>query len=113
MTRRLTAILACLLLVVVSTIQLYGGVAHKKIVFPLDIETSYFSLDLLDDFADASHPTPLFKWSAREKVVGKLIFGEKVRRIRFIAPPSILYEQPAQTRPMMQDIFRFQEVFRI
>lgn len=113
MGRRLIGVSACLLLIVVSTIQLYGQVAHKKIVFPLEIETSYFSLDLLDDFNDASRPGPTVKWSPREKVGGKLIVGEKVRRVRFMPPPIVLYEQPAQTRPVAQDIFRFQEVFRI
>lgn len=113
MSRRLIGVLACLLLVVVSTIQLYGRVADRKIFFPLEIETSYFSLELLDDFADAARRGPGVKWSAREKLAGKLIIGEKVRRVRLLYPSALLYEPPGQARPVAQDVFRFQEVFRI
>jgi hypothetical protein len=113
MSRRLVGVFVCLLLVVLSTVDTYGRVAHKKISFPLEIETSYFSLDLLDDFGDATQPGLTINWSAREKVTGKLILGMKVRRVILAPPPLVLYELPAQSRLLIHDIFRFQEVFRI
>jgi hypothetical protein len=113
MSRRVIAVFMGLLLVAVSTIDTYGRAAQKKIVFPLEIETSYFSLDLLDDFNDALPPARSINWSAREKAAGKLILGAKVRRVRFTPPPMVLFERPCQARLISQDIFRFQEVFRI
>jgi hypothetical protein len=79
----------------------------------LDLETSYFSLDLLDDFSDAGMPVPTTKWSAREKFSGKMLLLAKVRRIRFSPPPLLTLELIAYSQPPIRDVFRFQEVFRI
>jgi hypothetical protein len=113
MSRRLVGVFVCLLLIAAASLDTYAGVAHKKIIIPLEIETSYFSLDTLDDFGDAAQPARSINWSAREKVSGKLILGAKVRRVRFTPPPVLLYERPSQARSLTQDIFRLMEVFRI
>jgi hypothetical protein len=112
MSRRLIGVLVSLLLVALSTLDAYGSVAHKRITFPLDIATSYFSLDPLDDFGGANQPNPNINWSAREKVTGKLILGVKVRRVAF-TPPAVLYEAAIIGRLTGLDILRFQEVLRI
>jgi hypothetical protein len=41
------------------------------------------------------------------------MLGAKVRRIRFVPPPLISFEPATQPRLASQDIFRFQEVYRI
>ena len=113
MSRRLIGVLACLLLIAVSTIDAYGRTAQKKVTFPLDLETSYFAVDLLDDFNEGTRPSRTINWSPREKVTAKLIMGAKVRRIIFTPPSAVLYERPSLSRLVSQDIFRLQEVFRI
>ena len=113
MSRRLIGVGLCVLLFAVSTLDTYVRAAQKNITFKLDLETSYFSLDSLDDFSDSTRPTRTINWSAREKATTKLILGAKVRRISFTPPAFVLYERPGQFRPISQDIFRFQEVFRI
>lgn len=113
MSRRLIGVGLCVLLIAVSTIDTYGRAAQKNITFKLELETSYFSLDSLDDFSDSTRPSRTINWSPREKVTTKLILGAKVRRISFTPPAFVLYEGAGQSRPITQDIFRFQEVFRI
>ena len=113
MTRRWLGALLCVLLIGVSTSDAYSEAAQKNFSFTLDIETSYFSLDVLDDSNDAVPPGRAVSWSPREKVTGKLILGAKVRRVRFTAPPPVFFEKAAHPRPISQDVFRFQEVFRI
>jgi hypothetical protein len=113
MTRRWLGALLCALLIGVSTFDAYAEATKKHFSFTLDIETSFFSLDLLDDFNDGAQPTRTINWSARDKVNGNFILGAKVRRIRFAPPPLISFEQATQPRPPSQDIFRFQEVYRI
>ncbi|MGH7793474.1 MAG: hypothetical protein ACREQ2_01010 [Candidatus Binatia bacterium] len=113
MGRRFIGVLLSMLLIAVSTIDTYGRAAQKNITFTLEIETSYFSLDLLDDFNDGTRPTRTINWSPREKITAKLILGAKVRWVSFTPPAFILYGRPGQSRLISQDIFRFQEVFRI
>jgi hypothetical protein len=97
----------------VSTLDAYAEATQKNFSFQLDIETSYFSLDLLDDFGDTTLPMRTISWSSREKVTGNFMLGAKVRRIRFVPPPLISFEPATQPRLASQDIFRFQEVYRI
>ena len=113
MTRRWIGALLCALLVGVSTLDAYAEATQKNFSFQLDIETSYFSLDLLDDFGDTTLPMRTISWSSREKVTGNFMLGAKVRRIRFVPPPLISFEPATQPRLASQDIFRFQEVYRI
>src|SRR6185503_266720 len=111
MARRWLGILLCALLIGVSTFDAYAGATQKNFSFILNIETSYFSLDALDDSNDMAPASHAVSWSPREKVSGKLIFGAKVRRVRFTPPPRLFYEKAAHPQPISQDVFRFQEVF--
>jgi hypothetical protein len=113
MSRRLLGVLLCAVLVGVSAFGAYADATKKNFTFTLNIETSYFSLDSLDDFSDTSHPARAINWSSRDKVTGKFMLGAKVRRIKFTPPALILCAHAPQARPASQDIFRFQEVFRI
>jgi hypothetical protein len=98
---------------VVSTFDAYTEATQKNSSYTLKLETSFFSLDLLDDFNDGVPPGRTINWSAREKVTGNFVLGAKVRRVRFTPPPMLTFEQAAHPRPTSQDIFRFQEVYRI
>jgi hypothetical protein len=113
MAMRWIGALLCALLIGVSTFDAYAGATQKNFSYTLELETSYFSLDLLDDFNDGIPPARTINWSSREKVTGSFLLGMKVRRIRFAPPPLISFEQATQPRLTSQDIFRFQEVYRI
>ena len=102
----------CALLIGVSTSDAYAEASQKNFHFTLNIETSYFSLDALDDSNDSVPVGRTMSWSPREKVTGKLILGAKVRRIRF-TPSPMCFENAVHPVPISQDVFRFQEVFRI
>lgn len=112
MARRWIGALLCALLMGVSTFDAYTETTHN-FSYTLEFETSYFSLDLLDDFNDGVPPTRTINWSSREKVTGNFVLGAKVRRVRFVPPPLISFEQATQPRLTSQDIFLFQEVYRI
>jgi hypothetical protein len=113
MARRWLGVLLCALLVGVATLDAYAGAIQKNFSFILNIETSYFSLDALDDSNDTVPAGRALSWSPREKVTGKLVLGAKVRRVRFAPPPPLIFEKAAHPGPIIQDVFRFQEVFRI
>jgi len=113
MVRRWIGALLCALLIAVSTFDAYAEATHKNFSYTLKFETSYFSLDLLDDFNDGIPPTHTIDWSSREKVTGNFVLGAKVRRVRLVPPPLLSFEQATQPRQTSQDIFRFQEVYRI
>jgi hypothetical protein len=113
MKRRWLGVLLCALLIGVSTSDAYVEASQKNFPLTLNFETSYFSLDTLDDSNDTVPTGRAVSWSPREKVTGKLILGAKVRRVRFTPPPSVCFEKAAHPGPISQDVFRFQEVFRI
>ena len=113
MARRWIGAFLCALLMAVSTFDAYTEATKKQVSFKLEVETSFFSLDLLDDFNDGAQPPRPISWSARDKVTANFILGAKVRRVRFSPPPLLAFEQATQPRPTSQDIFRFQEVYRI
>jgi hypothetical protein len=113
MARRWIGAVLCALLIGVSTFDAYAEATQKNFSSALKFETSYFSLDLLDDFNDGVPPARTINWSSREKISGNFLLGMKVRRIRFTPPPLISFEHVTQPRLTSQDIFRFQEVYRI
>lgn len=113
MIRRLLGALLCLVLIGVSSSAAYADATKKNYTFTLEIETSYFSLDSMDDVSDAAPPSQQINWSLREKSASNFLLGPKVRKIKFTPPSMMLFEQTAQPRPASQDIFRFQEVYRI
>ena len=113
MKRRWLGALLCALLIGVSTSDAYAEASQKNFHFTLNIETSYFSLDALDDSNDTVPAGRAVSWSSREKITAKLILGAKVRRVRFTPPPPTFFESAAHPRTISQDVFRFQEVFRI
>ena len=85
MARRWIGALLCALLIGVSTFDAYTE-ATQNFSYTLEFETSYFSLDLLDDFNDGVPFTRTINWSSREKVTGNFVLGAKVRRVRFVPP---------------------------
>lgn len=113
MAYRVLGAVLCALLISVSTFDAYADVSQKKFSVTLKLETSYFSLDSLDDFNDGGLPGRTINWSSRDKVTGNFMLGAKVRRVKFAPPPLVSFEQAAHPRITSQDIFRFQEVYRI
>ena len=113
MGKRVLGVLLCALLIGASTFDAFAEVTQKNFSLTLKLETSYFSVDSLDDSSDASHPGRTINWSSREKIAGNFILGAKVRRVNFAPPPLVFFEQAAHPRLTSQDIFRFQEVYRI
>lgn len=113
MVRRWIGTLLCALLIAVSTFDAYTEATQKTFSYTLKFETSYFSIDLLDDFNDGIPPARTINWSSRERVTSNFVLGAKVRRVRFVPPPLISFEQVTQPQLTSQDIFRFQEVYRI
>ena len=113
MAKRVLGALLCALLIGASTFDAFAEVTQKNFSFTLKIETSYFSIDSLDDFSDGGHPGRTIDWSSREKVTSNFTLGAKVRRVKFAPPPLVFFEQAANPRLTSQDIFRFQEVYRI
>jgi hypothetical protein len=113
MARRWLGVLLCAVLIGVSTFDAYAEATQKNYSVTLQLETSYVSIDLLDDFGDQGYPGRTISWSSREKVTGNFMLGAKVRRVKFVPPPLILFEQASHPRLTSQDIFRFQEVYRI
>ena len=113
MVKRVLGALLCALLIGASTFDAFAEVMQRNFPFTLKIETSYFSIDALDDFSDGSHPARSIDWSSREKITGNFTLGAKVRRVKFTPPPLAFFEQAAHPRIASQDIFRFQEVYRI
>lgn len=113
MAKRFLGALLCVLLIGASTFDAFADATQKKFSFTLEIETSYFSVDSLDDFSDTSPPSRTINWSARERVTGNFVLGAKVRRVKFTPPPLFFFELAAHSRLTSQDFFRFQEVCRI
>jgi len=113
MAKRVLGALLCALLIGASTFDAFAEVTQKNFSFTLKIETSYFSIDSLDDYSDGSHPGRTINWSSREKITGNFTLGTKVRRVKFAPPPLVFFEQAAQPRITSQGIFRFHEVYRI
>ncbi|MGE5218182.1 MAG: hypothetical protein ACM3SP_14365, partial [Chloroflexota bacterium] len=76
-------------------------------------ETSFLSLDSLDDFGDNSFPSRSLDWSPREKVGAKLMPGAIPRKIKFAPTAVINGDGLVYDREAFRDLFRFQEVYRI
>ena len=113
MARRWIGALLCALLIAVSTFDAYAESTQKNFSYTLKFETSYFAMDLLDDFNEGIPPARTINWSAREKVTGNFLLSIKVRRITFAPPALMSFEQAEQPRLTSRGIFRFQEVYRI
>ena len=109
MSRRLLGVLLCAVLVGVSAFSAYADATKKNFTFTLNIETSYFSLDSLDDFSDTSHPARAINWSSRDKVTGKFMLGAKVRRIKFTPPALILCAQRPKLDRRARTFFAFRK----
>ena len=113
MTRRLLGALICALLLSAATFDAYSEAAQTTFSTIFEFETSFISLDSLDDFGDSSFPGRSLDWSPREKVVAKLMLGTALRRIK-LAPAAVPDgENVVHSRETFRDLFRFQEVYRI
>lgn len=113
MTKRaLGAVLCCFLLTATATAT-YAGFTVLGGGKTLELEPSLFPVGTFDDSADAGYTGGVFNGAVRDKTPFKLHPVFKVKSIRYPAPPAQL--APNLTHPFtsQQELYRYQEVFRI
>jgi len=113
MVRPVLGILLCLLMISAATAEIYGVAVKRVYPIELRLETSYFSLDLLDDLNDTPYPDGIASRSPRGNTIIKLMLSASVRKFRFLPPTMVLVERPARSRLTSQDLFRLEKVYRI
>src|SRR5512135_2313603 len=113
MTRRLLGVILCVLLLSAATFDTYAETVQSSFSAIFEFETSFISLDSLDDFSDSTFPGRTMEWSPREKVNAKLMLATTPRKIRFSPARAESCEVGANSRQAFLDLFRFQEVYRI
>ncbi len=113
MARRVLAALLCALLLSAASFDFFAEASQKSFSAILEFETSFISLDSLDDATDGGFPTRTVAWSPREKIIAKLMLDTTARRIKFAPAAMADCVGTANSRQTFQDLFRFQEVYRI
>jgi hypothetical protein len=103
----------CFAMMSLAVCSAYAEVAKKDGSLQLRFETSYVSLDLLDDFGDAPYPDGIVSWSPRGNAITKLMLGTSVRKVRLVPPAVVFFERPAHSGLTSQDLFRYEKVYRI
>ena len=112
MIRRLAGALLCLFVMSAAVSSAYAEAVKKDGSSELRFETSFVSLDPLDDFGDAPYPDGIISWSPRGKAIIKM-FGWSLRKIRFVPPAMVFFERPPHSWLISQDLFRYEKVYRI
>ncbi|HEX7233124.1 MAG TPA: hypothetical protein VF452_22260 [Candidatus Binatia bacterium] len=79
----------------------------------LHLESSYVSLDPVEDTGDTSQPYVNSNWSSHEKIAPKLILGPLARIVRSIQAPVLCREPSVISRVTHQNKFQYHEVWRI
>jgi hypothetical protein len=113
MIRRLTGALLCFVMISAAVSSAYAEAVKKDGSFQLRFETSYVSLDPLDDFSDAPYPDGIISSSPRGNSIIKIPLGSVIRKVRFTPPAIVFFERPSHSALTSQDLFRFEKVYRI
>ena len=113
MPRRVFGALLCALLLSAASFDFFAEASQKSFSSIFEFETSYISLDSLDDAAEGGLPGRTVAWSPRERIIAKLMLGTAPRRIKFVPGAMTDCVAPASSRQAFQDLSRFQEVCRI
>jgi hypothetical protein len=113
MKRRVFGAMLCLFLISAGATATYAAVAQADCGIIIYLEPSFFSLDLLDDFADTGYPDGVVNRSARDKVSLKSSLGFKVKLDKFTAQSFRTAHSFANPFYSQQELYRYQEVFRI
>jgi hypothetical protein len=114
MRRRLFGAILCLFVISAGATATYAGFAQLYCGIAIYLEPSFFSLDLLDDdFADTGYPDGLVNRSGRDKVPLKLSVGFKAKIAKFTAQALPQEQSFANPSHSQQELYRYQEVFRI
>lgn len=93
--------------------SVYAEAVKKEGSFQLRFETSYVSLDPMDDSSDTPYPAGIVSTSPRGSGLIKLMPATIVRKVRFTPPTLVFFERPAHSGLISQDLFRFEKVYRI
>jgi hypothetical protein len=113
MVRRLIGVFLCFAIISAAVSSVYAEAAKQEVSFELRFETSFVSLDPLDDSSEAPYPEGIVSTSPRGNGVIKQMPGYTVRKLRFIPPTLVFFERPAHSGLMSQDLFRYEKVYRI
>lgn len=113
MARRALIAVLCALLLCAASFDTFAAAGQKGFPAKLQLEVSFISLDSLDDSNDSGFPNRTVEWSPRAKIVAKLMLGSIPRRIKLAPQPMALCQPTAHSRQALQDLFRFQQVYRI
>jgi hypothetical protein len=113
MGTRVLATLLCALLLSAASFDFFAEASQKRFSAIFEFETSFISLDSLDDATEGGFPGRTVAWSPREKIIAKLMLGTTPRRIKFVPAAMADCVGIASSRQTFQDLLRFQEVYRI
>jgi hypothetical protein len=113
MARRLIGAFLCVAIIIAALSSVYAEAAKKEGSFELRFETSFVSMDPMDDSSEAPYPHGIFSNSLRGKGVIKLMPASTVRKLRFTPPALVFFERPAHSGLISQDLFRYEKVYRI
>jgi hypothetical protein len=113
MKRRLLGAMLCLFVISAGATATYAAFSHFDYRITIQLEPSFFSLDLFNDFGDTEYPDGVVIRSARDKVSLKLSLGFKVKVARFIAQSFRTTQSFPYPFYSQQELYRYQEVFRI
>jgi hypothetical protein len=113
MKRRLLGAVLCLFLISAGAAVTYSAFSQFDSGIAIYLEPSFFSLDIFDDFGDTGYPDGLVNRSVRDKVSLKLSLGFKVKTARFTAQALRTAQSFAYPFYSQQELYRYQEVFRI
>lgn len=112
MIRHLFGALLCLLLICAAASSAYSDSLKSEFSTTLNIETSYVSPDSPNDLGDMSYPDGL-SGTTRGSVIAKIALGTVLRKFRFNHPADVSCQRPGYCPSTSQDLFRFQQVYRI
>jgi hypothetical protein len=113
MVRRLFGVLLCLFTLSAATSELYNQTDKNTLPMELRFETSYVSVDPLDDSGGLPYRGGFANTSPRVNTVTKLMLSATVRKFRFQLRPAESFERAGHSRLTDQDLFRLEKVFRI
>jgi hypothetical protein len=111
--RRLLGAILCVLLISAGATAAHAAFSNLNCGVTIYLPPSFFSLDIFDDFADTGYPDGVVNRSAREKVPLKLSLLFKLKVAKVTSPALLTPQTLPQAFSSQQELYRYQEVFRI
>jgi hypothetical protein len=111
--RRIFGALLCILLISASATTAYATFSSLNCGIAIYLPPSFVSLDPFDDFTDVGYPDGVVNRSVRDKVTFKESLLLKARIANFLPQALLIPPTLPQAFSSQQQLYRFQEVFRI